>query len=518
MKTIKLYITLLVIFSIIAVENSFGRGDDTLRVASYNLLNFPGNDVATRIPYFRKVIHSMNPDILVAQEMTSQAGTSMFLNDVMNAYVPGLYSAAPFRDGPDTDNEIFFKSDRVSLITASYLPTALRDIAEYVLSIIGSSDTIRIYSLHLKASTGSDNEQKRLAEATILREHLNALPPGSKFMIVGDFNIYRSDEPAFQKLIGNETDNDGRVKDPLNAVGAWNNNFSFRFIHTQSPRVRSFGGGSTGGLDDRFDMMLTSSSLEANLIVSSYTSYGNDGNHFNDSINRLPNTAVPDSVADALHYASDHLPIYADYQFSTGILAIHPRMIRDTLYPGQIKTEKLHITNDDSMGTMSYTLLGNAPWLSASPVLGQISNGDTDEITLTLDAAGLTTGSYKSNLTIVDPDHGVVLLTIDVVIDELTHVEIERTDLIPSAYSLAQNYPNPFNPSTSIQYAVPVQTQVRLAVYNILGQEIERLVQEKQIAGTYRVYWDAQSLTSGVYFYKLQTDDFIAVKRMILTK
>ncbi len=300
----------LIVFSALA-----GSGD-TLRIASYNLLNFPGSDVVARVPYFRTVVQSMKPDILVVQEMTSQSGMDFFLSNVMNVYQPGRYTTVPFHDGPDTDNGLFFNPDKVSLVSTSYVQNSPRHISEYVLHVTGTRDTLRIFSLHLKASSGSTYEQQRLAEATTLRNYLSALPAGSQFIIVGDFNIYRSDEPAFQKFLADEANNISRVRDPLNAVGVWNN-YSFRFIHTQSPRVRSFGGGSTGGMDDRFDMILPSYALDDNLIPSSYTAYGNDGNHYNDSINRLPNAAVPDSVANALHYAADHIPVFADFRFGS---------------------------------------------------------------------------------------------------------------------------------------------------------------------------------------------------------
>ncbi len=287
---------------------------DTIKIASYNLLNYP-NASSTRDPYFRRVIHSIKPDILVVQEMTSSAGVSGFLSNVLNYYQSGLYSTITFHDGPDTDNHLYFKSSKVDFISASYIPTALRDIAEYLVRILDTKDTIRLYSLHLKASQGYEND--RLAEVTILRNYLNNLPVGTKFIIVGDYNIYTSSEPAFQKLIGSEADNDGRCKDPLNAIGTWNNNSAFKSIHTQSTRMRNLSdGGSTGGMDDRFDIILTSySSLDNNIIVSSYTAFGNDGNHFNDSINRLPNYAVPDSVAIGLHYSSDHIPVFCNFKF-----------------------------------------------------------------------------------------------------------------------------------------------------------------------------------------------------------
>lgn len=304
------------VFVFVFFGHSIVSGQDTLRIATYNILNYPGSDATTRNPYFRAVLHSMKPDVLVVQEMQSQIGVDGFRSNVLNSYQSGLYTSVPFNNGPDTDNSFFYKSSRVTYHGATYIPTALRDIAEYRFSPIGSSDTIRFYSLHLKASDGGTNETLRLAEATILRNHLNGLPTGSKFIIGGDYNIYRSSEPAFQKLIGSEVNNNGRSKDPLNAIGTWNS-LTFRFIHTQSPRVRVFGGGAPGGMDDRFDMLLTSYSIDPQLILSSYTAYGNDGNHYNDSINRLPNTAVPDSVANGLHYASDHIPVFARFVFTT---------------------------------------------------------------------------------------------------------------------------------------------------------------------------------------------------------
>jgi len=69
-------------------------------------------------------------------------------------------------------------------------------------------------------------------------------------------------------------------------------------------------------MDDRFDIMLTSYALDPQMIPSSYTAYGNDGNHFNDSINRPPNTAVSQNVADAIHYSSDHIPVFAKFIFA----------------------------------------------------------------------------------------------------------------------------------------------------------------------------------------------------------
>jgi hypothetical protein len=89
---------------------------------------------------------------------------------------------------------------------------------------------------------------------------------------------------------------------------------------------------------------------------------------------------------------------------------------------------------------------------------------------------------------------------------------------LPIEYSLKQNYPNPFNPATTISYSIPKAGNVSLRIFNVLGQEVRSLINEYQNAGTYRVSFDASSLTSGVYFYSLTSDNFVQVKKMMLVK
>jgi hypothetical protein len=88
----------------------------------------------------------------------------------------------------------------------------------------------------------------------------------------------------------------------------------------------------------------------------------------------------------------------------------------------------------------------------------------------------------------------------------------------PLTFALAQNYPNPFNPTTRIEFAIPAQSRVELKVYNILGQVVATLVDEVRPAGAYRVTFNASSVASGVYFYKLVAGDFVSVKKMALLK
>jgi hypothetical protein len=89
---------------------------------------------------------------------------------------------------------------------------------------------------------------------------------------------------------------------------------------------------------------------------------------------------------------------------------------------------------------------------------------------------------------------------------------------IPDKFKLEQNYPNPFNPTTKIKFEIPKNSFVKLTVFDILGREIETLVNEKLNVGTYSISWDADLYPSGVYLYKLKAGDFTYTKRMILIK
>ena len=85
-------------------------------------------------------------------------------------------------------------------------------------------------------------------------------------------------------------------------------------------------------------------------------------------------------------------------------------------------------------------------------------------------------------------------------------------------YFISQNFPNPFNPATKIKYSIPQLSKVVIKVFDILGNEIETLVNEEKQTGTYEITWYAEGLPSGVYFYQLQAGDLIQTKKMVLMK
>jgi hypothetical protein len=93
------------------------------------------------------------------------------------------------------------------------------------------------------------------------------------------------------------------------------------------------------------------------------------------------------------------------------------------------------------------------------------------------------------------------------------------SNVVPESYSLYQNYPNPFNPATTIRFDITKQENVKITVYDILGNEVAVLADVQNLpAGSYSADFDASQLSSGVYIYRLQTDDFTDSKKMILAK
>lgn len=294
---------------------------------TWNLLNYPSSsnvtgDTTERNPYYRAVVQYVNPQILVTQENATSSSATLFYNNVMNANGSNFYSKGTFINGYDTDNAIYYQTSLFHFVSNIPIQTALRDINEFKLVHLLTNDTILIYSCHLKAGAGPPNDTMRLNEVNLLRNRTNALPPGTNFIICGDFNTYSDVEPCYLGLLHDNPNDDGNFVDPINLTGVWNQ-YQYRYYHTQSTRTRSFGNGSTGGLDDRFDMILFSNGIASSggitYVPNSTVPIGNDGNHYNDSINQQPNSAVPVYIANALHYASDHLPVRADFTFTSTV-------------------------------------------------------------------------------------------------------------------------------------------------------------------------------------------------------
>ncbi|HEY6952788.1 MAG TPA: T9SS type A sorting domain-containing protein [Bacteroidota bacterium] len=138
--------------------------------------------------------------------------------------------------------------------------------------------------------------------------------------------------------------------------------------------------------------------------------------------------------------------------------------------------------------------------------------------TVNADLSGYMIAGGKQASPTYGPNGGPVPASANLSAQPLTGVTTPSTGAVPTTYMLEQNYPNPFNPSTTINYSLPSPTRVVLKVFNMLGQEVETLVNQVQTAGKYQVVFRAANLASGVYFYQLHAGNSLQTKKMLLMK
>jgi hypothetical protein len=311
----KRFFLVLAFFCVSAV----GFTQDTLTVMTYNLLNYP-NTNATRYNDLKQIITYTKPDIFICSEITDVSAVNLLLNNSFNVSPVNYYDHCNFVDGYDTDNMLYYNTNKLTLAGQHQIVTALRDISHYRLYSCESTDTVwyDVFSLHLKASSGITNANDRLAESIVLTNYIGTLPTNTNIIVGGDFNFYSilpSEEPAWNQLTVTCSQ---PLKDPINMAGEWHANSFYKNIHTQSTRSSTNPGccgGSTGGMDDRFDFLLINQNLRdgvagAKYISGTYKTIGQDGNHYNKSIIESPtNSSVPSNVNTALFNMSDHLPV-----------------------------------------------------------------------------------------------------------------------------------------------------------------------------------------------------------------
>jgi len=136
-------------------------------------------------------------------------------------------------------------------------------------------------------------------------------------------------------------------------------------------------------------------------------------------------------------------------------------------------------------------------------------NGTTTEIhSYTFADKDVPAGTYSYRINQIDYDGTNEYFELEQVI------EINP----PGKFTLLQNYPNPFNPSTTIQFVIPEKSNVVITIFNSIGEDVLTIVDENKEAGSYEVNFNASGFTSGIYYYKLQTDNFAQTKKMILMK
>lgn len=343
---------------------------DTASVMYYNVLNFPGS-TSQRVNNFRTINQYLKPDIILITEIVTDAGAQLLLSQGLNVYGETKYQKANYIDGFDTDDMLFFNSEKFTLYSHDTIETDLRAIGEYVLYYniqppYNIQDTVflYLYVAHLKAGNTSPDEQQRVFEVMKYKQYVNAKPNIENMFFGGDLNLYTASDDSYNDLIVN-----GNY--PMNDVlpsGNWHDNAAYSGIHTQSTRTAQFGGGATGGCDDRFDFMLftndiLSGSNNVTYLANTYEAVGNDGNHLNKAINDTPiNTSVPDSVLQAIYNMSDHLPIISQFLIQPDIVQQSYELSLKVLLEGPFTTTEM-TTGINSILPLT-SPYGNSPWNS----------------------------------------------------------------------------------------------------------------------------------------------------------
>ncbi len=359
---------------------SITTAQDTIRVCTYNVLNYSFTNEDGREAKFERIFRAIKPDILIVQELADVLSNQRLLHSYSRALGGGQVGFATFNNGPDTDNMLYYNPKKIKFgaIGASYYATELRNIAHYTVALENSNDSLHIISVHLKAGDTEMDEIQRTNEIMTLKNNM-PMGSGDNVIVAGDFNFYSPEEVPYTMLTNTPFQ---RLVDPL---GPWERNSTqYLNFYTQSPRMEpdeGCGGGTGGGMDDRFDFILHSEALSDNFVKGSYAVLGNDGvDRRNAPINNPPNTKVSSQIADDLVCASDHLPVYADFVFNT------PTSINDVNLVNEISfnetSEKISI---------SLPLLGT---VTVVDILGKIVLKEYVDSQLSLNKNSLQNGMY----------------------------------------------------------------------------------------------------------------------------
>ncbi len=173
----------------------------------------------------------------------------------------------------------------------------------------------------------------------------------------------------------------------------------------------------------------------------------------------------------------------------------------------QFRLDTLVTDIEDDINSLTVELVTNEDEVQASYNAGNFI--------ITLSAPGYS-GESPLTVVVTDSDGGESNTSIIIDVEMSTSAELQGG--IPESFELYQNYPNPFNPTTQINFDLPEAAKVRIEVYSMLGQRVSVLVDKKYSAGRHHIRYDAASLSSGIYIYRIQAGDFVKTNRMTLIK
>jgi exonuclease III len=343
-----------IVFILISI---YSFSQTTIKLMYYNLLNFnnytsycdqTNNSHVAKAGYLKTIVQNQEPDLLAVCELGTSPSVTYTINYILgnslNVGGETKWAATNTSSSSYLANGLFYDKNKFEYIGHEVVATGIRDINIYKLKYIENGENIlmNIVVLHLKAGNSSSDASQRGEMVDYLMTRIRNLGNSNEnFIVTGDFNVYTSNETAFQKLI-NPNDIQYTFYDPINQIGAWGNNYTFREHHTQSTHLDDNDCHSYGGMNDRFDFILIAGSIKdgsANIKykTDSYKAVGQDGLRFNKSLISPSNTSLPQEVITALYEMSDHLPVVAEFymgeQNSSISLTTDPQFYANVVNP-----------------------------------------------------------------------------------------------------------------------------------------------------------------------------------------
>ena len=328
----RIFLSIVLIFAFLSL-----RAQDTITVMQYNLLEYGNHNSAWAECYesnnntqekdecIRKILNYVQPDILTVNEFgATQAIQDNFIRHNLNINGVHYWRSDNIVNYANSNiiNHIFYNSDKMTLKKHAVIRTSVRDIDAYELYFrtagLAANDTIRLVCIvaHLKAGNGYEGTRRAMLQNVM--DYVDENYPTDNVLIMGDFNMYSASESGYRLLTQTYENHDILFVDPLQSlggVGDWDNNGQYANFHTQSTMDWSNNPcRSGGGMDSRFDFILMADEIymgfnDVRYVNNSYRAIGNDGQHFNRSINDGYNAAVTQDLANALYTMSDHLPV-----------------------------------------------------------------------------------------------------------------------------------------------------------------------------------------------------------------
>jgi len=248
----------------------------------------------------------------------------------------------------------------------------------------------------------------------------------------------------------------------------------------------------------------------------------------------FPEHPIFDNITDAPSYWTN--PNYSNPPLNTGgillaqdtdgnnVIAENPngKVVGISVFPSSLNDG--NVETSLMFANAIYYVYSDIQWITVTPDTGRVSPGENQEINVMVDATDLESGTYNCNLIINSNSpyaDSIIVVPVELNVSPVGISENENN--IPVTYNLSQNFPNPFNPETTIKYQLPQASDVKITIYNTMGQKVKELVNKHTQAGYHNVVWDGKSnqgtqVSSGIYFYQINAGDFNKTMKLLLLK